>query len=272
MLTTDVLLIKRGERIRFDQVEYLFQKSIGLVVLAALWELAPRLGLINRNYMPPLSLVLETFFRLVISGELTKHFLVSGRRMLSGFGLALLIHIPLGLAIGWNKKIERIVDPVLQVFRQTSGLALFPLFILFFGIGEISKIAIIFYACQWPILLNTIAGVKNIDPVWIKSARSMGTRGIKLFYKVVLPATIPSIATGARLGASTSVILLIGAEMIGASAGLGFLVLDTQYKFQLPKMYASILTIILIGLAINYIFVWLERRLTVWKERMNAEV
>jgi NitT/TauT family transport system permease protein len=252
-------------------LERLFQRSIGLIVLAALWETLPRAGIINQNFMPPLSVVLTTFFRLIFSGELIKHILMSGRRMLTGFGLALSINIPLGLLIGWYKSVERIVDPVLQVFRQTSGMALFPLFILFFGIGEVSKIAIIMYACQWPILMNTISGVKGIDPVWIKSARSMGSSSLELFYKIVLPATIPSIATGARLGASTAVVLLIAAEMIGASSGLGFLVQDTQYKFQLPKMYASIITIMCIGLTINYTFVWLERKLTVWRERMNAE-
>jgi NitT/TauT family transport system permease protein len=272
MSSVDVVLSKSRDKTGFGKLEKTFQRWIGLLLLAALWELMPRTGIINPGFLPPLSVVLSTFFRLLFSGELTKHILVSGRRMLTGFGLALLIDIPLGLAIGWYKGLERIVDPVLQVFRQTSGMALFPLFILFFGIGEVSKIAIILYACQWPVLLNTIGGVKSIDPIWIKSAKSMDTSSLELFYKIVLPASIPSIATGARLGASTAVILLIAAEMIGASAGLGFLVLDTQYKFQLPKMYASILAIILIGLSINYIFVWLERKLTVWKEGMKAEL
>jgi NitT/TauT family transport system permease protein len=259
------------EKTDYTSLKRLFQKSIGLLVLASLWEIMPRIGAIDSRLMPPLSKVLLTFFNLIVSGELTRHILISGERMLTGFGLALVVNIPLGLALSWYKGLERIIDPVLQVFRQTSGLALFPLFILFFGIGEVSKIAIITYACQWPILLNTISGVKGIDPIWIKSARSMGASNFELFYKIVLPATIPSIATGARLGASMAVVLLVGAEMIGASSGLGFLVLDTQYKFQLPKMYASILTIIIIGLCINYIFVWLERKLTVWKERMISE-
>jgi NitT/TauT family transport system permease protein len=142
--------------------------------------------------------------------------------------------------------------------------------LLFFGIGEMSKIAIITYACQWPILINTISGVHAIDPVWIKSAKSMGIKPLSLFVKVVLPATVPSIATGARLGGSMACVLLVAAEMVGASSGLGFLVLDAQYKFQLSKMYAAIVGIVLIGLSVNFMLVSLERRLTVWREKMEA--
>lgn len=269
-MSVDVLPNAVQKAVGIDGLWKTVQKTAGILILFGAWELLPRIGVIKANFLPPFSQVLSTLSTLVITGELTRHILVSLQRALVGFGLALAINIPLGLAIGWYKGVERSVDPVLQVFRQTSGLALFPLFILFFGIGEVSKVAIIAYACQWPILLNTVSGVKDVDPLLIKSARSMGASNFELFTKIVLPSAIPSIATGVRLGASTAVVLLVAAEMIGASAGLGFLVLDTQYKFEVPKMYAAIISIALLGLATNYIFVWLERRMTAWKEQVHA--
>lgn len=254
----------------FDRLFKAVQKVVAILVFLGLWQLLPTVGIIKPNFLPPLSNVVLTLVGLVRSGELERHILISLQRSAIGFGLALAIGISLGLAIGWYKGVERSVDPLLQIFRQLSPLALFPLFILFFGIGEISKVAVIAFACLWPILLNTISGVKEVDPLLIKSARSMGASNLDLFQKIILPAATPSILTGLRLSGSLAVILLIAAEMIGASAGLGFLVLDTQYKFEVPKMYAAIVTIALLGLAVNYGFVWLGRRMTAWKEQQHT--
>jgi NitT/TauT family transport system permease protein len=121
---------------------------------------------------------------------------------------------------------------------------------------------------QWAILLNTIAGVKNIDPLLIKSAKSMGTSPLKLFVKVIIPASIPSIFIGIRLSATTSILILIAAEMIGASAGLGFLLYDAEVKYQIPRMYASIITMSMLGLIVNYSLVAVEKRVTRWKEEI----
>jgi len=168
--------------------------------------------------------------------------------------------------LGWFKKFECYLDALLQTFRQTSILALFPVFILLFGIGEVSKVAIVFWGASWPILLNTISGVKNIDSLLVKSARSMGASQLTIFRTVVLPASIPSILTGVRLSATLSIIVLTGAEMMGASAGLGFLVFDSQAKFRIPEMFAAIATMSLVGLIVNYSIVAIEQKVARWKE------
>ena len=133
------------------------------------------------------------------------------------------------------------------------------------GIGETSKIAIILYASIWPILYNTISGVRNVDQLLIKSARSLGLSHVRLFQKVILPASIPTIFTGVRLGGAASILVLITTEMVGAKAGLGYLILNSQYNFQIPQMYAGILTVSAIGVAFNYLLLTLERRFSTWR-------
>ena len=132
-------------------------------------------------------------------GELWRHFEASILRSLFGFLLALVVAIPLGLVIGWYPLARDLFTPILELFRNTAALALLPVFILILGIGEVSKIAIVLFACTWPVLLNTISAVKNVDPLLIKSARSMNISSFKLFYKVILPASVPTIFTGIRM-------------------------------------------------------------------------
>lgn len=240
------------------------------MVLAAIWELAPRLGLTDKAFFPPLSENLIAWWQLLRSGELVNHITASAIRAGAGFALSICYAIPLGLVIGWYKPAAELLNPVLETLRNTAALALLPLFILLLGIGEVSKIAIVVYACSWPILLNTINGVRSVDPLLIMSARSMGVSNLLLFRKIIFPAAIPSIFTGIRLAGATSILVLIAAEMIGAKAGLGYLIIYAQYSFLIPAMYAGIITTAIIGLLINYGLVSLEKRFTYWKPRIGA--
>ncbi|MBM7865605.1 ABC transporter permease [Heliomicrobium gestii] len=240
-------------------------RLLAVLLFLLLWEIAPRWGWVDSTFLPPFSQVAQALGKLILSGELFKHIAASLQRALLGFSLGLAVSIPLGLLIGWFRGFERFIDPLLQTFRQTSAMALFPVFILLFGIGEISKLAIIFWSVQWPILLSTISGVKNVDPLLIKAARSMGASPLTLFHKVVLPASLPSIFTGIRLSATYSILILIAAEMMGAKSGLGYLIFDSEIRFEIGEMYAAIVTMSLVGLAINYTLVALEKRFTAWK-------
>lgn len=241
--------------------------QIGAVLLLlALWELLPAAKLVNPHFLPPFSETLKTLWALLVAKQLQGHILISLKRIVTGLGLALVIGYPLGLLMGWFNDFEKIVDAPLQAGRQISALALFPVFILIFGIGEVSKAIIIFWASFWPILLNTVVGVKNIEPILIRSARSMGANGGKLFINLIVPAAAPSTFTGIRLGASYAFMVLVAAEMVGANAGLGFLVLNSQETFKIPEMYAAIITLCLFGLLINHILLYLERRATKWRQ------
>lgn len=248
----------------------IFKQSIVLVALFLVWEIAPRIGLVDQAFFPTFSSVLISWWNLIITGELFSHFAASITRSFTGFALAVIITIPLGLVIGWYPLARELLNPVLELFRNTAALALLPVFMLLMGIGETSKIAIVIFACTWPILLNTIAAVGSVDPLLIKSARSMNISSLKLFLKVILPASVPMIFTGIRMAGTAAILVLIAAEMVGAKEGLGYLITYSQYNFQIPEMYAGILTIALLGLLINQGLSLLERKFSKWKQQVNA--
>lgn len=245
------------------------EKSLGILLLLALWEIVPRVGWVDDTYLSPPSLVFNAMIGLLTSGELGVHILSSLKRALAGLLLAVVVGTGFGLFIGSIKRIERILDSVFQTFRQMSAFALFPVFILFFGIGEVSKTIIIFWASLWPVLLNTINGVKNVDKLLIDSAKSMGASQSFIFTKVILPAAAPGIFTGIRLGGSYCVMSLVAAEMIGAHSGLGYLVLYSQETFKISDMYAAIVGLALVGLGLNYVLTYIEKVLTNWKEESS---
>jgi NitT/TauT family transport system permease protein len=246
-------------------------KSVAIVALLALWEVAPRLGLVDATFLPPFSVVAQDWFHLAADGQLWSNTQASLVRSLSGFGLAVVFGVPLGLLIGWYRPVADLLGPLLELFRNTAALALLPVFILLLGIGETSKIAIVLYACTWPILLNTISAVREVDPTLLRLARSMDLSPFRLFQKVILPAAVPTIFTGIRLAGAVSILVLVAAEMVGAKAGLGYLVNSAQFNFAIPDMYAGIVTIALIGVLVNQLLVAAERRLGAWRLPARGE-
>jgi len=244
---------------------YVFKRSIVIIIFFLLWEALPRLGAVDEAFLPPLSKVLETGWELIKNGQLFVHLQASLSRSFGGFIIALVTAIPLGFAIGWYRGFSDYVNPLLELLRNTSALAILPVFMLFLGIGEVSKIALIIFACVWPILLNTIAAVQNVDPLLIKSARTLGLSDAKLFRKVILPAAVPTIFVGIRLAGTSCILVLIAAEMIGAKAGLGYLIIYSQYNFQIPEMFLGIISITIFGFSFNYLLLAVEKYFTAWK-------
>lgn len=239
--------------------------SAGIVAFLLLWELAPRLGLVDSIFLPPVTRVGQALVELAETGELWEHFGASLARSLTGFVVAAVIAVPLGILIGWYRPVHAALNPLLELFRNTAALALLPVFVLLLGLGELSKVSLVVFACTWPILLNTVSAVRTVDPLLIKSARSLGFSPLALFVKVVLPASVPTIFTGIRLAGASSILVLIAAEMVGAEAGLGYLINASQYSFLVPEMYAGIVTISLLGVALNQVLVLTERRLSRWR-------
>ena len=244
---------------------------LAIAAFLVLWEVAPRLGMVEQAFLPPLSEVLRTGVALIQNGQLWNHVQASLSRSLLGFALAIVYAVPLGIAIGWYRPFASVVSPLLEAMRNTAALALLPVFILLLGIGEASKIALVVYSCSFPILLNTISGVKNVDPLLIKSAKTMGLSSFQLFRKVILPAAVPTIFVGVRLAGAYSLLVLVAAEMIGAKAGLGYLIIYAQYNFQIPNMYVGILSLTIIGLTFNQALQQLEKHFTRWKPAPEGE-
>lgn len=254
----------RGRRLR-SVTWRLVRPVVVIALFLATWELAPRIGLVDRVFLPPLSEVVDAWLMLLGNGQLWEHVSASLSRALAGLALAIAVSIPLGVAIGWYRPVADFLNPILELFRNTAALALLPVFVLILGIGETSKVALVVYASSFPILLNTISGVRTVDPLLIKSARSLGLSQIRLFQKVVLPAAVPTIFTGLRMAAASSILVLIAAEMVGAKAGLGYLITASQLNFQIADMYAGIVTIALVGVVFNGILVAIEGRLSGWR-------
>ncbi|MBD9395406.1 ABC transporter permease [Acidovorax sp. ACV01] len=238
----------------------------GLVLaLAVLWELAPRLGLTDPTFLPPLTEVLAAGWVLAQNGQLWEHTSISLARSLGGLSIAIVAAIPLGLAIGWYQRLGQALNPLIELLRNTAPLALLPVFLLLLGIGEVSKLSIVVYACAWPLLLNTIAAVRQVDPLLVKSARTMGATPRQLFVKVILPASVPTIFVGIRMAAASAMLVLIAAEMVGAKAGLGYLIIYAQYSFLIGDMYFGIIAITAIGVSLNFALQKLERHFTAWQ-------
>lgn len=240
-------------------------RSALVIALLAFWEIAPRAGLTEAAFLPPVSEVLQAGWELVLNGQLYEHLGASLFRALGGFLIALVLFIPLGLAIGWYRGLGAVLNQIIDVLRNTAPLAILPIFILLLGIGELSKVTMVVYSCAWPLLLNTASAVKQVDPLLVKSARTMGTTQLQLFVKVILPAALPTIFVGVRLASASAILVLIASEMVGAKAGLGYLVIYSQYSFLIPQMYFGILAITGVGLTINFMLERIERRLTRWR-------
>ncbi|WP_139346620.1 ABC transporter permease [Sinomonas mesophila] len=247
-------------------------KSAAILAFLLLWEVGPLWFAppSTRVFLPPLHEVLAATGSLVATGALQGHLAASLTRSAAGFGLAVVLGVAAGLVSAWYRPLGSFFTPLLEVFRNTAALALLPVFTLLLGIGEESKVTIVAYAAFFPVLLNTIAGVRTVDPLLVRAARSLGLSSLALFRKVILPSAVPTIFTGIRMAGTASILVLIAAEMVGAKAGLGYLIVNAQSSFLIPDMYAGILTVSVLGLAVNTLLVALERHFSRWRVEANA--
>ncbi|MER8426371.1 ABC transporter permease [Mesorhizobium sp. M1403] len=240
-----------------------------LIAFLAIWQVSSSAGWVNTAVLPPIDTIVAALWKGLAGGTLLGDIAISLQRAGLAFAAAVLVAIPLGLFMGQVRAVETALDPILQVFRQTSALALYPVFILLLGLGEASKVFVIFWATLFPLLLNTIGGVKQVDPKLLEMARVYGARQLTVFRRVVLPGAVPSIFVGLRLSATTALLLLIASEMIGANKGIGFQVMNAQYNFQIPLMFAAIVILAGLGLIANQALVSLQRRLCRWSNAVD---
>jgi NitT/TauT family transport system permease protein len=243
--------------------KYLAQITVILIPLA-IWELVTRLRLANPFFIPPLFEVAKAMWKLMISGILPAQAVVSIQRALGGFAAAIVLGIPLGVLIGsWAKHCNLVLEPVMEVLSQINPFILFHIIILFLGTGENIKIIVIAWTCIWPIMYSTISGIHHIDPLIIKSARGFGIARWKLLAKVAMPAAGPAIFTGLRISAGYSFFMLIAAEMMGCTSGLGWFILRSQENYRVPDIFAAAIVIALLGLGLDLLIQWIGRRLKV---------
>nr|WP_315119289.1 ABC transporter permease [uncultured Clostridium sp.] len=214
--------------------------------------------------LPSPKSVAQSAMSLLASGILFKHIGYSLMRILIGFFITLFLAVPLGILFGVNKKVYAYFKPALEFIRHTPPLALVPMLILWFGIGEKSKIIIIILASFFPVFLNTIKGVESCDKKLVEVGKIFDLSKKDIFLKIVIPSAFPNILVGMRLGIGYSWRAIIGAEMVAASSGLGYLILDGQQLSRSDVVIVGILSIGILGSFMDYLFSLLVKRISVW--------
>jgi NitT/TauT family transport system permease protein len=255
---------RERERERYFSLgKALFINKYGCIIaFLALWEILSRTKLINPVFFPPFTAICETIIHMLSTGEMIRHVRISLLRAVPGFLIAAAIGVPLGLLMGtFFKKADKFLEIPLEVFSQINPFLLFHILILFMGIGEAPKITIVIWTCLWPITFSSLNGASDVNKSLIKAGRAFGLGRLGLLRKITIPSASPMIFAGLRLGLGYSMFMLIAAEMMGASSGLGFLTLNSQETFQLNKMYAAVLTIAFLGLILDFMIHLIGKKL-----------
>ena len=231
----------------------------------ALWVAGSQFSLWNSYIIPPPGEVAAAFWQITSDGSLARHLFVSFNRVFIGFLAALCLAFPLAVLLGMFKPLSAYFDITLEALRHIPPLATIPILILWFGIGELPKLLIVVMATFFPIFFNTLHGVASCDNKLLEVARSFGMSRGRIFRQVVLPASLPAVLVGMRLGLGYSWRALVGAELIAASSGIGYMILDAQQLSRPDLVIIGILTIGVMGTLIDLIFFALTQRLIPWK-------
>lgn len=238
--------------------------SLPILGLLAVWKLVSVLGIYSAVLLPSPEEVAIAFARNW--DDLLRHAGASLARVSIGVGGAFLTAVPLGILIGRYQILDELTDWVVQMFRSFPPISLIPLAVLFFGIGDKPALALIFVAAFWPLLLNTIFGVKNVERTLLKVARAANASEGLVFRDILLPNALPSIITGLRLALGAGWLTVVTAEMIAVKSGLGYMIMYAQVIFKSELILAGIITIGLIGLGFDQAIAVVRRRLFRWQE------
>lgn len=238
---------------------------ISPAVLLVLWEILSRTGILDPRYVPPPTEVARTLATLTRSGELPYHIGVSVRRILIGFALGAIPAVALGLIMGLNRVVRSLVMPIVAAIYPIPKIAVYPLIIFYLGIGEASKVSIVALSIFFLVLLNTMAGVIGLDRVYFNIARAYGAGPGGVFSTVAWPGALPSIFTGLKLGMGFALIVIVGAELLGSDAGIGFLIWQSYQIFAIEKMFAGLLVTALLGWFATIALDGLERWALPWR-------
>jgi NitT/TauT family transport system permease protein len=251
-----------------SSMKSLLHNYSAIIIFLIIWEILPTVGILNPLFIPTPSTIAIQIYNLTLDGTLPIATLATFSRVLVGLGFALLVAIPIGFLLGGLfKNFERALNPLIRVIEQGNPLTLFHVFVLFIGIAELSTLFVVYWAAQWPILNNTVTGARNIDPILVKVGRDAGLGKFDIFWKIQLPAALPTVFTGIRLGVIFAFLILLGVEMMGMSSGngLGYYIMETQMAGLIPQMWAAIVTLAILTISINLALLRIEKRVTKWK-------
>jgi NitT/TauT family transport system permease protein len=249
-----------------ERIRSLRRGTITIIAVLTLYELVARSGHFAPALMPPLGVVGQTLLDSLLDGSMFEHAAATLYRVLSGFGLAVFVGLPLGVLMGRFRPVENFVLPLASALMPIPSLAWIPVFILWFGLGNTVTILIVFYAALFPMLLNTWSGVRAVNPIWLRAAGAMGANENALFWKVIIPGASPFIIAGLRQSFLRAWVAVIGAEMLAASNyGLGWVIFDAKEFLNTDVMLSSLVVIGFIGFVSERLVFGSLERATVYR-------
>jgi NitT/TauT family transport system permease protein len=237
-------------------------------VVLVIWEISGRLGFLNPLFFPVPSLIFMTFFSMMGSGEIAENLSITLFRVFFGFLLGTVPGIIIGMVMGATDKVRLLLDPLVSATYPIPKLAIFPLLMVIFGIGEVSKIVAIALGCFFLALINSMAGVRNINRVYFDVAKNYGASKKQLFTKVMLPASLPMIFAGIRLALGTSLLVVVGLEFVSANKGIGALIWYAWETFEIEKLYVGIFICALLGIFSTFALKKAEEHIVPWIGQM----
>lgn len=235
------------------------------IFILIVWEVFSRTGVLDIRFFPPPTAVLTTFYELLTSGVLVTHISISLYRIVGGFLLGVIPGIIIGLLMGLYKPIRYFVSPIVMAFMPIPTLALMPIFIILFGIGDLSKVITIAGSVFFPVVINTAAGVMNIDSIYIDVAKNYGASKTSFFFKIALPGSLPVMLEGIQMGQAIALLTIVAAEMMGATSGIGFLIWTSYKAFLLKEMYVGLMLISFFGYLFSLLLRSLQKKLVPWR-------
>ena len=242
---------------------------LSILTLAILWEVAGRM--IDSMLIPPLSKIGAAWWKLLLSGKLLANLTLSLWTLAAGFLLAVFIGILIGVLMGRFRGVEHFLDLYVNALMSAPSTAFVPVLILWFGLGVESRIAVVFQFAVFVVIINTMTGVKQVDGTFVEMARSFGAKEREVFFKILLPAALPAIMTGVRLGMGRAVKGMVTAEMLLTLTGVGGMIMQFGSAFATDSLFAVILTILIVAMITMKLVQRVDHRLTGWKVEIAVE-
>ena len=235
------------------------------ILILILWEVFSRTGILDIRFFPPPTAIVSTFFELATSGLLWTHVSVSLYRIAMGFLLGVIPGVIIGLLMGLYAPIRHFISPIVMAFMPIPTLALMPIIIILFGIGDFSKVVTIAGSVFFPVVINTVAGVLNIDRVHLDVAKNYGASPKDFFLKIAFPGALPVMLEGIQMGQAIALLTIVAAEMMGATSGIGYLIWTSYKAFMLKEMFVGLVLISFFGFLFSLLLRGLQKRIVPWR-------